>query len=82
MTPHLTLYAELGTHKLDQVSPAKSARLSQLGQVSSARSARLVRPPNSDSHNFFVRTSFQVFLDYLERPLSQDSIHIHVEYSG
>ena len=40
-----------------------------------------VRPPTLDGHNFFVRTPFQVFLDYMEIPLSQDSIHMTLEDS-
>ena len=40
-----------------------------------------VRPPTSDDYNFFVRTPFQVFLDSMEIPLSQDSIHVPVEDS-
>ena len=35
----------------------------------------------SDSHNFFVQTPFQAFLDSMESPLSQDFIHIPVEDS-
>ena len=38
-----------------------------------------VRPPNSKGHNSFVRTSIWVFLDYMESPLSQESIHIPEE---
>ena len=38
-------------------------------------------PPNSDDHNFFVRTLFWVFLDSMESPLSQDSNHIPLEDS-
>ena len=37
-----------------------------------------VRPLTSNDHNFFVRTSFRVFFDSMESPLSQDSIHIPV----
>ena len=33
-------------------------------------------PPTSDSHNFFVRTPFRVFLDSMESSLSQDSSHM------
>ena len=40
-----------------------------------------VRPPTSDDHNFFVQTSFWVFLDSMKSPLSQYSIHIPVEDS-
>ena len=32
--------------------------------------------PTSDGHNFFVRTSFLMFLDSMESPLSLESIHI------
>ena len=39
-------------------------------------------PPTSNGHNFFVRTPFQVFLDSMEIPLSQDSSHAPVEDSG
>ena len=41
-----------------------------------------MRPPTSDDHNFFVQTLIQVFLDSMESPLSQDSIHVPVEDSG
>ena len=36
-------------------------------------------PLTSDDHNFFVRTSFEVFLDSMESPLSQESIFMLVE---
>ena len=35
-----------------------------------------VRPPTSDSHNFFVRTLFQALLDSMESSLSQNSSHV------
>ena len=35
--------------------------------------------PTSDDYNFFVRTPFLVFLDSMESPLSQKSIHMHVD---
>ena len=41
-----------------------------------------VRPPTSDDHNFFVRTPFQVFLDSMERKLSQDYRNVPLEDSG
>ena len=41
-----------------------------------------MRPPNSEGHNFLVRTSIRVFLDFMEIPLSQDSIRMPVEGSG
>ena len=34
---------------------------------------------NSDEHNFFVRTPFEVFLDSMESPLSQESRFVPVE---
>ena len=33
-------------------------------------------PPTSDDHNFFVQTPFRVFLDSMEIPWSEDSIHL------
>ena len=36
-------------------------------------------PLTLDDHNFFVRTPFEVFLDSMERPLSQESRFMHVE---
>ena len=39
-------------------------------------------PPTSEVHIFHVRTPFQVFLDSMESPLSQDAFHIPVEGSG
>ena len=41
-----------------------------------------MRPSTSEGHNFFVRTPFQVFLDSMESPLSQDSSHMPVEGNG
>ena len=41
-----------------------------------------VRPPTSEGHNSFVRTPFRVFLDSMEIPLSQDSIHGPLGDSG
>ena len=41
-----------------------------------------VRPPTSEGHNFPVRTPIRVFLNSMEIPLSQDSIHVPVEGSG
>ena len=40
-----------------------------------------VWPPTSDGHKFFVRTLFWVFLDFMEIPLSQYSIHMPLEDS-
>ena len=39
-------------------------------------------PQTSDDHIFHVRTPFGVFLDSMERPLSQYSLNILVEGSG
>ena len=36
-------------------------------------------PLTSDDHNFFVRTPFEVFLDSMESPLSQESRFMPVE---
>ena len=36
-------------------------------------------PLTSDDHNFFVRTPFEVFLDSMESPLSQESRFMSVE---
>ena len=36
-------------------------------------------PQISDGYNFFVPTPFRLFLDFMESPLSQESIHMHVE---
>ena len=36
----------------------------------------LLLSPISDGHNFFVRSPFWVFLDYMESPLSLEYIHI------
>ena len=41
-----------------------------------------LRLPTSEGHNFFVRTSIQVFLDSMEIPLSQDFSHVPVEDIG
>ena len=39
-------------------------------------------PPASDDHIFRVRTPFGVFLDSMERPMSQGYFHVSVEGSG
>ena len=56
----------------------------ELSQVRSARPVQVnssrfdyVRPPTSEGHNSFIRTPFLVFLDSMEIPLSQESIHIY-----
>ena len=36
-------------------------------------------PLTSDDHNFFIRTPFEVFLDSMESPLSQESRFMPVE---
>ena len=52
------------------------------GQVISSSSGfDYVLPPTSEGHNSFIRTPFWVFLDSMEIPLSQESIHIHEEAS-
>ena len=38
--------------------------------------------PTSDGHTFFVRTSFRMFLDSIESPLSIESIHIYLDNIG
>ena len=40
------------------------------------------KPPTSDGHNIFVRTSFWMFLDSMEIPLSLESIHIYHDNIG
>ena len=37
------------------------------------------KPPNSNGHNFFVRTSFLMFLDSMERHLSLESINMYLD---
>ena len=39
-------------------------------------------PPTLDDHIFHVPTSFGVFLDSMESPLSPDSLHMPMEGSG
>ena len=56
------------------------------GQVSSVSSGSLagcdsVLPVTLESHNSLVRTPFRVLLDYMESPMSQESIHMLVEDS-
>ena len=55
--------------------------LSRSGQLSSVSSAGCdyVRPPTSEGHNSFVQTPIRVFLDSMERSLSQEFIHTHEE---
>ena len=40
------------------------------------------KPSNSDDHNFFVRTPFQMLLDSMQSPLSLESIHIELDDFG
>ena len=37
------------------------------------------KPPTSDGHNFFVRTSFWNFLDSMERTLSLESNNLYLD---
>ena len=60
----------------------------KLGQVRTARPSQVISarfdyvwPPTSEGNNAFVRTLFRVFLDSMESPLSQDSIHMPLEDS-
>ena len=49
-------------------------------QVSSSNSGcNYVRPPTLEGHNSFVRAPIQVFLDSMERPLSQEYIDMPKE---
>ena len=62
------------TEVLDQARP---------GKVSSSSSGfAYARPPTSEGHNSFFRTPFWVFLDSMEIPSSQDSIHVPVGNIG
>ena len=47
-----------------------------VGPVGSAQVTVHGKPPNSNGHNFFVRNPFRMFLNYMESPLSLESIHI------
>ena len=59
------------TEVLDRARPA---------QVSSSSSGcDYVRPPTSEGHNSFVRALIRVFLDSMERPLSQEYIDMTEE---
>ena len=40
---------------------------------------QFILSPISDNYNFFVQTPFRVFLNSMERPLSQEYVHMHVE---
>ena len=40
------------------------------------------KPLISEGHNFFVRTPFWMFLDYMEIPLSLESIHLYLDNIG
>ena len=40
------------------------------------------KPPTSDGHNFFIRTPFWMFLDFMEINLSIESIHIYLDNIG
>ena len=65
----------------DQGVRLSSPRSGQLVQLVSWSSSGFdyVRPPTSEGHNSFVRNPFQVFLDSMESPLSQEYIHMPEE---
>ena len=73
-------------HKLWRViginNLAESLCLNQVCRWDTGVISSFVLPTTSDDHIFRVRTSFGVFLDSLEIPLSQDSFHAPVEGSG
>ena len=59
-----------------------SSRSTLFSQVRTPRPSKVssawfdyVSPPISEGHNYFVRTPFWVFLDFMESPLSEDSIN-------
>ena len=52
------------------------------GRASRVRLAVLMRPQTLEGYNFFVRTPIRVFLDAMENPLSQESIHIELDKIG
>ena len=69
----------LGEHNLLKFMFFQGYWLARAGWL---RLAIHVWPSTSDGHNFFVRTSFQVFLDFMENLLSRDSSHMPMEDSG
>ena len=62
--------------------PSRAGRSGQVGQAGRVGLATHVRPPTLEGHNFFVQTLFQVILDSMESPLSQNFSHVLVEGSG
>ena len=60
--------------------PKKGSRAGRVGWP--GRSAYSCVTPTSEGHNFFVRTLFRVFLDFMEIPLSQNSSRMPLEGSG
>ena len=66
----------------DNICQNKVLYRARPGQVSSSSSGfDYVGPPTSEGHNSFVRTPIRVFLDYMESPLSQESINMNEEAS-
>ena len=64
----------------DIICQTKVSDQARLGQVSSSSSGfNYVLPPTSEGHNSFVRTPIRVFLDSMERKLSQESIYMSEE---
>ena len=69
--------------------PVEDSRCqTELRQVSSTQPVQVISagcdymgPATSEGHNSFVLTPFLVFLDSMESPWSQDSIHIPLEDS-
>ena len=66
---------------------AGAGRLGPIGKDWSGRASRVrlvnpMRPPTSEGHNFFLQTPIRVFLDSMESPLSQESIHIELDKIG
>ena len=62
--------------------PSRASHPRQVGLASWVGLATHVRPPTSDGHNFFIQTSFWVFLDSMEIPFSQNSNHVPVKGNG
>ena len=76
--------AEVSRPHAEEVSIPHPVELSSSCRVHLVSPGQLVRvdyvrPPTSEGHNSSVRTPIWVFLDSMESPLSQESIHIPEE---
>ena len=70
------LWREIGVHNLAEIWFLYRVCSWDSGHISDCV------PPTSDDHIFRFRTPFQVFLDFMESPLSPNYLHVPLEGSG